>query len=160
MPLACDGQTDTHRIQPMQSWLLLSFGLSADIAPVGHWLAQTPHSVQSWFATGKGPLQPCLYGRLPGNARRPNGLPPCTLSRMALPKDASSPASAASGLPAPYIRQMLCSALAATAGTKVNTRAVARGIESLRCRHILHFNQSILVGSVAVNGDNHTGCAV
>lgn len=33
-------------------------------------------------------------------------------------------------------------------------------LESLRCRHILHFNQSILVGSVAVNGDNHTGGTV
>lgn len=33
-------------------------------------------------------------------------------------------------------------------------------VESLCCRHILHFNQSILVGSVAVNGDNHTGGTV
>ena len=44
MPLACVGQTETHRMQPIQSAWLTSLRLSKEMAPVGHSLAQVPHS--------------------------------------------------------------------------------------------------------------------
>ena len=88
-----------------------------EMASVGHSLAQVPQLVQRSLAVGKGPVQPCLYGRLPGKVSDLKCVFLFIFSKMATPSEASSLASASSGRPVAYSRQMLCSAMAATAAT-------------------------------------------
>lgn len=52
MPLASMGQTETHRMHPMQSSELTPCGFSNEMASVGHSLAQVPHLVQVSLAVG------------------------------------------------------------------------------------------------------------
>ena len=58
--LAPVGHTETQRMQPMHSAVSFFWGLSMEMASVGHSLAQVPQLVQRSLAVGKGPVQPCL----------------------------------------------------------------------------------------------------
>ena len=65
---------ETHRIQDMHLFLSVALGVSAAIAPAGHFCAHKPQEVQLESAFGTIPAPAFLYGLLPGTRGLDNEL--------------------------------------------------------------------------------------